>query len=116
VSLPRPSVSRRGARSANARRARWLPRPATLLALLACAGPLLAGCARSPIVATAGKQVTFAWDARETRIARVHAQAISWCHRWRAPPAFLDDQVEGTRHRTTFVCRPRESRPVTRIS
>lgn len=85
------------------------------LAFLAGAIPLLAGCIPARIVETEGKQVTFAWDGRQTSIARVQTLAINWCHRWKAPPALVADQVEGTRHLTTFVCRPRPSRPIRRI-
>jgi YD repeat-containing protein len=85
------------------------------LALLIGTAALLPGCIPARIVETQGRQVTFAWDARETRIARVHTLAIDFCHRWNAPPALLDDQVDGYLHRTTFVCRPRETMPIRRI-
>ncbi len=81
----------------------------------AIGAPLLGGCVPEWIVGSEGKRVTFAWDARETSISRVHPLAITWCHRWRAPPALLEDRVEGTRHATTFVCRPRGSLPIGRI-
>jgi hypothetical protein len=90
-----------------------MTRSAILLAL--AAAPLLAACIPARIVEAEGKQVTFAWDGRETNIARVHTLAIDWCHRWRAPPALLADQVDGTRHRTQFVCRPRAGLPVNRV-
>lgn len=92
-----------------------MTRPATLLAILAATAPLLAGCIPARIVGSEGKRVTFAWDARETEIARVHTLAIDWCERWKAPPALVDDRVEGTRHATTFVCRPRPSLPLQRV-
>lgn len=92
-----------------------MPRLVAGLALLACTASLLAGCIPARIVETQGRQVTFAWDSRETRIARVHTLAIDWCHRWNAPPALLGDQVDGYLHRTTFVCRPRETLPIRRI-
>ena len=85
-----------------------MTRSAIRLALLAVA-PLLAGCIPARIVETEGRQVTFAWDGRETNIARVHTLAIKWCHRWKAPPALVADQVDGDRHMTRFVCRPRGS-------
>lgn len=92
-----------------------MPKPAELLAIVACTAPLVTGCVPARIVEAEGKRVTFAWDARETSIARVHTLAIDWCHRWRAPPALVDDRIEGQRHATTFVCRPQQSLPVNRI-
>lgn len=88
---------------------------ATAFVLLVCAASSLAGCIPARIVESEGRQVTFAWDAQETRLARVHRLAIDYCHRWNAPPALLDDQVQGDLHRTTFVCRPRETWPLRRI-
>ncbi len=89
-----------------------MTRPLILLALLAGTASLLAGCIPARIVDAQGKQVTFAWDGRETNVARVHTLAIDWCHRWRAPPALVADQADGARHLTTFVCRPRSSLPL----
>ena len=92
-----------------------MTKPAILLVILAGTAPLLAGCIPARIVEAEGKRVTFAWDARETEIARVHSLALDWCERWKAPPALVADQVDGTRHATTFVCRPRASLPLQRI-
>lgn len=76
---------------------------------------LATGCIPARIVESEGRQVTFAWDARDTRISRVYSLAINWCHRWRGPPELVTDRVEGTLHRTTFVCRAREGLPINRI-
>ena len=92
-------------------RRRTMPRTLAALALAA----LAMGCIPARIVESEGKQVTFAWDARETEVSRVYGLAIDWCHRWKGPPELVDDHVEGDLHRTTFVCRAREGLPINRI-
>jgi hypothetical protein len=85
----------------------------TLIAL--AVATLATGCVPARIVESEGKQVTFAWNARDTRISRVYSLAIDWCHRWKGPPELVADQVEGDMHRTTFVCRAREGLPANRV-
>jgi hypothetical protein len=84
---------------------------AGLLALLTCTTVLL-GCTPARIVAHDGPQVTYAWNAQDTKIARVYELAVSYCDAWRAPPQILDDHIEGAEHRTTFVCRSRPTLPL----
>jgi hypothetical protein len=84
---------------------------AGLLALLTCSAALF-GCTPARIVAHDGPQVTYAWNAQETKIARVYGLAVSYCNAWKAPPQLLDDHIEGAEHRTTFVCRPRPTLPL----
>jgi hypothetical protein len=83
---------------------------AGLLMLLSCT-TALAGCTPARIVAHDGPQVTYAWNAQETRIARVYELAVSYCDPWRAPPQLLEDHTDGDEHRTTFVCRARGTLP-----
>lgn len=87
---------------------------AAILALLTAA-TLLVGCTPARIVEAQGPRVTYAWSAERTTIARVNRLAISYCSRWNAPPWLLADEVDGNYHRTTFVCRPRETLPLRRL-
>jgi hypothetical protein len=87
---------------------------AAALALLSGAAAL-PSCTPARIVAAEGKQVTYRWNVRETRIAKVHELAIFYCDRWNAPPALVSNQVEGDQRTTTFVCRPRPTQPLRRI-
>jgi hypothetical protein len=84
------------------------------LAFLVCLAAL-AGCSGGRIVSAEGPRVTYSWDARETTITRVVNQASFYCSRWGAPPQLFDNQVEGTRHTTTFVCRERPTLPLRRL-
>ena len=84
------------------------------LAVVACLG-LLSACTPARIVSAEGRTVTFSWNAQETRIARVYELAINYCHRWNAPPALVDDRVEGDQHTTTFTCTPRPTLPFNQI-
>jgi hypothetical protein len=87
---------------------------AAALALLTGAAAL-SGCTPARIVAAEGKQVTYGWNARETRIAKVYELAIFYCHAWNAPPALISDRAEGDQHTTTFVCQARPTLPLRRL-
>lgn len=85
-----------------------------LLASLACLAAL-AGCTGARIVSAEGPRVTYSWDARQTRLARVFDQATFYCSQWQAPPQLFGDHIEGMRHTTTFLCRERPTLPWGRL-
>lgn len=90
--------------------------PAAFLALLTGLVALPTACVPARIVESEGRRVTFAWDPRRTRLARVYELAIGYCHRWNAPPEFVANEIlEDGRRRTTFACRPRPTLPLDRI-